>query len=73
MITLPKYVRDFLISYLPSTLDKSLSGGLTILISNEFCRRVSWGEDLLLVLPFFIPKLRAMCDDNFLSLENKSQ
>ena len=52
-----EYVSDFFISYLPSTFDKPLSGFLTILISNELCRQVSWGDNLLLFFYFLIPKL----------------
>ena len=39
-----KDVRTFLISYFPLALDQSIAGVSAIIISNEFCRRVIWGE-----------------------------
>ena len=64
-----KYLRTLLVSYLPSTLDKYFSGVLKMIISNEFCRRVSWGEEELLFYPFLQTKLTTIFSfdhENFL-------
>ena len=51
-------VRTFLISNLPSLLDKYFSGASTILISNGLFIQVSWWEELSLFLPELLPKLK---------------
>ena len=50
-------VRTFLISYLIQTIYKSFSGLSTILISIDFCIRVSWKENAPFFLYFLQTKL----------------